>query len=44
MINIGDLIHSFHAHNVEHISLGTLDGETWAGQPPAPCRPARPTR
>lgn len=31
VVNIGDLIHSFHAHNVDHISLGTLRGETWAG-------------
>lgn len=31
VVNIGDVIHSFHAHNVDHISLGTLRGETWAG-------------
>jgi FtsP/CotA-like multicopper oxidase with cupredoxin domain len=31
VINIGDQIHSFHAHNVKHISVGTLEGETWAG-------------
>jgi FtsP/CotA-like multicopper oxidase with cupredoxin domain len=31
VINIGDVIHSFHSHNVDHISLGTLRGETWAG-------------
>jgi len=31
VVNIGDLIHSFHAHNVDHISLGTLRGDTWAG-------------
>lgn len=31
VINIGDVIHSFHAHNIDHISLGTLRGETWAG-------------
>ncbi|HUF53109.1 MAG TPA: multicopper oxidase domain-containing protein [Dehalococcoidia bacterium] len=30
VINIGDAIHSFHAHNVKHISLGTLRGEQWA--------------
>ena len=31
VVNIGDVIHSFHAHNVDHISLGTLRGDTWAG-------------
>jgi FtsP/CotA-like multicopper oxidase with cupredoxin domain len=31
VVNIGDVIHSFHAHNVKHISLGTLRGEQWAG-------------
>jgi len=31
VVNIGDVIHSFHAHNVKHISLGTLNGEQWAG-------------
>jgi len=31
VINIGDVIHSFHAHNVKHISMGTLNGEQWAG-------------
>ena len=29
VINIGDAIHSFHAHNVSHISLGTLKGNQW---------------
>ncbi len=31
VVNIGDVIHSFHAHNVKHISVGTLNGEQWAG-------------
>jgi len=31
VINIGDVYHSFHAHNVKHISLGTLQGDQWAG-------------
>jgi len=31
VVNIGDVIHSFHAHNVDHISLGTLRGDVWAG-------------
>jgi len=31
VINIGDQFHSFHAHNVKHISLGTLQGNQWAG-------------
>jgi len=31
VINIGDVYHSFHAHNVKHISLGTLQGNQWAG-------------
>jgi len=31
VINIGDLYHSFHAHNVKHISIGTLQGDQWAG-------------
>jgi FtsP/CotA-like multicopper oxidase with cupredoxin domain len=31
VINIGDAVHSFHAHNVKHISMGTLRGEQWAG-------------
>jgi len=31
VINIGDQIHSLHAHNVKHISLGTLQGDQWAG-------------
>ncbi|MEX0799672.1 MAG: multicopper oxidase domain-containing protein [Dehalococcoidia bacterium] len=31
VINIGDQIHSFHAHNVKHISKGTLQGDQWAG-------------
>ena len=31
VINIGDQMHSFHAHNVKHISLGTLQGDQWAG-------------
>jgi len=31
VINIGDQVHSFHAHNVKHISLGTLQGDQWAG-------------
>jgi len=30
VVNIGDVYHSFHAHNVDHISLGTLRGGTWA--------------
>jgi FtsP/CotA-like multicopper oxidase with cupredoxin domain len=30
VINIGDVVHSFHAHNVKHISLGTLNGDQWA--------------
>ena len=29
VINIGDLYHTFHAHNVAHISLGALDGIPW---------------
>ncbi len=32
VINIGDLIHSFHAHSVTHISTGTLDGARWSAQ------------
>ena len=31
VVNIGDVYHSFHAHNVKHISLGTLQGDQWAG-------------
>lgn len=31
IVNIGDVIHSFHAHNVKHISMGTLGGAQWAG-------------
>jgi len=31
VVNIGDQFHSFHAHNVKHISLGTLQGDQWAG-------------
>jgi FtsP/CotA-like multicopper oxidase with cupredoxin domain len=31
VINIGDQYHSFHAHNVKHISIGTLQGDQWAG-------------
>ena len=31
VVNIGDLYHSFHAHNVKHISIGTLQGDQWAG-------------
>jgi FtsP/CotA-like multicopper oxidase with cupredoxin domain len=30
VINIGDQIHSFHAHSVAHVSLGTLNGGRWA--------------
>jgi FtsP/CotA-like multicopper oxidase with cupredoxin domain len=30
VINIGDQIHSFHAHSVAHFSLGTLQGGRWA--------------
>jgi FtsP/CotA-like multicopper oxidase with cupredoxin domain len=29
VINIGDQIHSFHAHNVSHISEGVLQGRPW---------------
>ena len=29
VINIGDQIHSFHAHNVNHISEGALQGRMW---------------
>jgi manganese oxidase len=29
VINIGDVIHTFHAHNVSHISLGALQGRVW---------------
>ena len=29
VINIGDQIHSFHAHNVDHISEQALDGRMW---------------
>jgi manganese oxidase len=32
VINIGDVIHSFHAHSVSHISTGTLDGVPWSAQ------------
>ena len=32
VINIGDVIHSFHAHSVTHISTGTLDGASWSAQ------------
>ena len=32
VINIGDAIHSFHAHSVQHISTGTLDGASWSAQ------------
>jgi FtsP/CotA-like multicopper oxidase with cupredoxin domain len=32
VINIGDAIHSFHTHSVDHISTGTLDGENWSAQ------------
>jgi FtsP/CotA-like multicopper oxidase with cupredoxin domain len=32
VINIGDVIHSFHAHSVAHISTGTLDGASWSAQ------------
>jgi FtsP/CotA-like multicopper oxidase with cupredoxin domain len=31
VFNIGDVVHSFHAHNVKHVSTGTLRGEQWAG-------------
>jgi len=31
VVNIGDQFHSFHAHNVKHISMGTLQGDQWAG-------------
>ena len=30
VVNIGDVYHTFHAHNVDTISLGTLTGATWA--------------
>ena len=30
VVNIGDQIHSFHAHSVSHISIGTLEGGRWA--------------
>jgi FtsP/CotA-like multicopper oxidase with cupredoxin domain len=29
VINIGDAIHSFHAHHVSHVSLGVLQGRPW---------------
>ena len=29
VINIGDQVHSFHAHNVNHISEGALQGRMW---------------
>ena len=29
VINIGDAIHSFHAHSVSHISVGELQGRKW---------------
>lgn len=32
VINIGDVIHSYHAHSVEHISEGTLEGARWSAQ------------
>jgi FtsP/CotA-like multicopper oxidase with cupredoxin domain len=32
VVNIGDVIHSFHAHSVSHISTGTLDGASWSAQ------------
>src|SRR6266545_2480162 len=32
VINIGDVVHSFHAHSVTHISTGTLDGASWSAQ------------
>ena len=32
VINIGDQIHSFHAHSVSHISVGTLEGARWSAQ------------
>jgi FtsP/CotA-like multicopper oxidase with cupredoxin domain len=32
VVNIGDQIHSFHAHSVSHISTGTLDGAPWSAQ------------
>jgi len=32
VINIGDVIHSFHAHSVTHLSTGTLDGANWSAQ------------
>ena len=32
VINIGDVIHSFHAHSVTHISPGTLEGARWSAQ------------
>ncbi len=32
VVNIGDVIHSFHAHSVTHISTGTLDGASWSAQ------------
>lgn len=31
VVNIGDVIHSFHAHNVKHLSTGTLNGAQWEG-------------
>ena len=31
VINIGDIYHSLHAHSVKHVSLGTLQGDQWAG-------------
>jgi len=32
VINIGDQIHSFHAHSVSHVSVGTLEGARWSAQ------------
>jgi len=32
VINIGDQIHSFHAHSVTHVSVGTLEGARWSAQ------------
>jgi FtsP/CotA-like multicopper oxidase with cupredoxin domain len=29
VINIGDQVHSFHAHNVKHVSEGVLQGQPW---------------
>ncbi len=29
VINIGDAVHSFHAHSVSHISVGELQGRKW---------------